>query len=187
MRFFCFIALAVFSSLSLRAQTNAPETLPLPRRTTIESVTVTFDPAGHKVIYLGNVRLNDQDMKLTCDWLAADLPQRGEHINNIVAATNVVIDFKNEKAQPMHATSDRAIYFFNVQSGRTNETVTLTGNAKIEEEQGWLTGEPIIWDRTTGFLTASNQMMIFKQTPALLSPTNAAPATTNASPKSGHE
>jgi hypothetical protein len=40
--------------------------------------------------------------------------------------------------------------------------------------QGWLTGEPIIWDRASNHLTATNQKMIFRQN------LNGAPAETNA-------
>ena len=118
---------------------------------------------GHKVVYRGNVRVDDPQMKLTCEQLVADLPQSGGRISHIVAETNVVIDFTDEKGQTMHATSDKAVYFYNVQDGATNETVTLTGNAKVENAQGWLTGEPIVWDRAGNHLTATNPKMIFRQ------------------------
>jgi len=55
------------------------------------------------------------------------------------------------------------VYVYNVQDGVTNETVTLTGNARIENAKGWLTGEPIVWDRANGSLTAANEHMVFWQ------------------------
>ena len=109
-----------------------------------------YDQIGHRLTYLGHVRVNDPDMKLACDWLAADLPPAGEHIKRIVAATNVVIDVTDAKGQAMHATSDRAVYDYIEKSAVTNETLTLTGNAKADTAQMTMTGEPIVWDRATG-------------------------------------
>jgi lipopolysaccharide export system protein LptA len=110
------------------------------------------------------VRVNDPQMKLTCAQLVADLPQPGGRVNHIVAETNVAIDFVQEKKQTNHATSDQAVYFYSVQKGATNETVTFTGHARIENAQGWLTGEPIIWNRVNNSLMARNQKMIYRQT-----------------------
>jgi lipopolysaccharide export system protein LptA len=45
----------------------------------------------------------------------------------------------------------------------TNETVTLTGNPQMENVQGTLTGDVIVWDRLNNHLTASNQKMVFRQ------------------------
>ncbi|MEI9963264.1 MAG: hypothetical protein WDM76_19765 [Limisphaerales bacterium] len=80
-----------------------------------------------------------------------------------MAETNVMIDFTDEKGQTMRTFSDKAVYVYEVQDGQTNETVTLTGNAVVENEQGWLHGEPIIWNRASNRLTAMNQRMIFRQ------------------------
>ena len=65
----------------------------------------------------------------------------------------MVIDFTDEKGQTNHVTSDKAVYVYKVQNGVTNETVTLTGNAKVENAQGWLTGEPIVWNRANDSIT----------------------------------
>ena len=115
--------------------------------TLINSEHVDFDLAGRHAVYLGNVHVDDPQMKLTCEELIADFPQSGGHIDHLVAQTNVVMDSVDEKGQTNHATSDKAVYDYKVVNGVTNETVTLTGNAKVESAQGWLTGEPIIWDR----------------------------------------
>ncbi len=119
--------------------------------------------AARHAVYRGNVRVDDPQMKLTCEEMTADLPQTGGHIDHLVALTNVVMDFVDDKGQTNHATSDKAVYDYNVVNGVTNETVTLTGNAKVENAQGWMTGEPIIWDRVNNSVHAENQKMILRQ------------------------
>jgi lipopolysaccharide transport protein LptA len=148
----------------LRAQANAAAA-PKPARgaTQITSQRMDFSNTARQMIYTGDVRVDDPQMRLTCEQLIADLPPNGGHIQHIVALTNVVIDSVAEKGQTNHATSDKAVYIYNVQNGVTNETVTLTGNAKVENAQGWLTGEPIVWDRANNSLHAENQKMIFRQ------------------------
>jgi lipopolysaccharide transport protein LptA len=156
--------LVVIGGGSLPAQTNVTDA-PKPARppTLINSDSAEFDLTARRAIYHGNVRVDDPQMLLTCALLTADLPQPDGLVKHIVAETNVVIYSVDEKGQTNHATSDKAIYDFNVQNGVTNETVTLTGNAKMENSQGTLTGEPIIWDRQKNRLTATNQKMVFNQ------------------------
>jgi len=57
----------------------------------------------------------------------------------------------------------KAVYVFEAQPGTTNDTVTFTGNARVENAQGWLTGEPIYWDRANNHLRADNPKMIWRQ------------------------
>ena len=169
---------------SLRAQTNVTAA-PKPERspTLINSDHADFDLTARRAIYHGNVRVDDPQMTLTCVLLTADLPQSNEQMKHIVAETNVVIDAVDEKGQTNHATSDKAIYDYSVQNGVTNETVTLTGNAKMENAQGWLTGEPIVWDRVNNHLNAKDHKMVFRQNASsLLTNTNAAPHKTNFPP-----
>jgi lipopolysaccharide transport protein LptA len=170
---------------SLFAQTNETD-IPKPDRapTLINSDTAEFDLTARRAIYRGHVQVDDPQMTLTCVLLTADLPQTGGSMKHIVAETNVVIFSIDEKGQTNHATSDKAIYDFNIQDGVTNETVTLTGNAKMENSQGTLTGEPIIWDRQKNRLTATNQKMVFNQSAAsVLNGTNAPAAKTNSPPR----
>jgi lipopolysaccharide transport protein LptA len=182
MKVFCFIAFFALASVrTVSAQTNAPAA---PHLTRIDSVSGLFDGTGHKAIYSGNVRVDDPDMKLTCEWLVVDLPQSGGRVSHIVAETNVVIDFTDEKGQTNHATSDKAVYNYNVQGAVTNETVTLTGNARAENAQVILTGEPIIWNRANGGLTATNEHTIFRQNlDGATTMTNAPPTNTNSPPR----
>jgi lipopolysaccharide transport protein LptA len=153
--------LIVAGGLNLRAQTDPAVAPHAPTR--IDSDSVDFDMNTHQAVYRGDVRVDDPQMKLTCAHLVVFLPEAGGRPDRIVAETNVVIDFTDEKNQKMHSTSDKAVYVYAIQNGATNETVTLTGNAKVENPQGWLTGEPVVWDRASNHLTATNQKMIFRQ------------------------
>jgi lipopolysaccharide export system protein LptA len=178
MKTFCLIALmAVTAGMTARAQPNTNAAPQLLRVTHIDSDSADFDGNRHTVSYRGNVRVSDPDMKLTCALLIADLPQSGGHVSHIVAETNVVIDATDSKGQTMHATSDKAVYIYNVQNGVTNETVTLTGNPQpqVEIAQGTNVADVIIWDRANnGYHFIGN----FHFEPKL----NGAPANTNAPP-----
>jgi lipopolysaccharide export system protein LptA len=146
--------------------TNAPAPKPQPRPETLIEADgpADFDLVGHRVVYHDHVRVDAPNLKLRCEWLAADLSQAGGRVTNIVAETNVVIDGTDDKGQKMHATGDKAVYVYAEEEGVTNETVTLTGNAKAEYKQITLTGEPIIWDRAHNRLSVpSNPKMVFHQ------------------------
>jgi beta-lactamase regulating signal transducer with metallopeptidase domain/lipopolysaccharide export system protein LptA len=118
-----------------------------------------FDSDTRKMIYHGHVRVDMGNLQiklacewLECEWLEAILPGQGRHMYHIVAGTNVVIDHVGDKGQTIHATSDKAVYFYEVQNGATNETLTLTGNAQVKTAYGpqagdTCTGDTIIWDR----------------------------------------
>jgi len=183
-KFFYLVAFAIFIiGFDLDAQTNSTVTT----RTRIESDTVNFDLNlnARQAVYTGDVRVDDPQMKLRCARLTVNLPADGGRVDRIVAETNVVIDTTNADGQTMHATSDKAVYIYEVQNGATNETVTLTGNARVENAQGWLTGEPIVWNRANNSLSAMNQKMIFRQNLDGMQPTNSERTKTNLSlPKS---
>ena len=167
----------------LHAQTNVTD-VPKPTRapTVITSERADFDLAGRRAVYRGNVRVDDPQMELTCEELTADLPQSGGHIDHLVALTNVVMDSVDDKGQTNHATSDKAIYDYNVVNGVTNETVTLTGNAKVKNGQNWMTGEPITWDQVNHSIHAENQKMILYQNAATTLVNTNAPAVKTNSP-----
>jgi len=177
--------------VSLPAATNISRVVqpPKPRPPTrIEADRADFDLATREATYFGNVRVDDPEMKLHCEWLAADLPQAGGRVNHIVAETNVVIDFADEKGQPYHATGDKVVYFYQVQGGVTNETITLTGNhPQIEDALGTQTGDEIIWDRVNNRLSIPRnaKMVSHQNLNGAISGTNSPPATTNqpAAPK----
>ena len=162
--------------------TNAPATKPKPSRppTKIESDRVDFDLTARRAIYHGHVRVDDPAMKLTCADLTADLPQDGGHIDHIIAETNVVVDFTDEKGQTMHATGDKMVYVYSVQNGATSETVTMTGNPELENAQGKSTGDVIVWDRARNHLDITNPKIVFRQSiNSATTNTNLPSATTN--------
>ena len=171
----------------LLAQTNVTDTPKPPRPpTVINSEHADFDLVVHRAVYWDNVRVDDPQMMLTCVRLTADMPpsQAAAQLKHIVAETNVVIDSVDEKGQTNHATSDKAVYHYEVKNGVTNETVTLTGNARMHNSQGTLTGEPIIWDRINNHLTAVNQQMVVNQNiGSALTSTNSSAHKTNLPPE----
>lgn len=138
---------------------------------TISSTVGYFNMNSRTATYVGAVRVDDPEMKLRCEWLAAAMPPAGR-INHIVCETNVVID-TDQNGQTNHITADKAVYDFAVQSGVTNETITFTGSPRIDNAQAIITGEPIVWNRTTGDISVTGEHSIFKQgIGALTSPTN---------------
>jgi lipopolysaccharide transport protein LptA len=162
--------------------TNAPASKPQPPRQLmrIESDSLDVDLTARKAAHHGHVRVDDPEMKLTCENLIADLPQEGGRINHIVAETNVVIDFTDEKGQTMHATGDKMVYDYAVQNGVTNETATLTGNPVLENAQGKSTGDVIVLDLIRNHLEIINPRIIYRQNiNGVTADTNSPPATTN--------
>jgi lipopolysaccharide export system protein LptA len=189
MKRFGLIVMALLGSLTVRAQTNPTGTLPTPRGPTlVSSDSADFDLAGREATYHGHVRVDDPQMKLMCEKLIADVPAAGGHVNHIVAETNVMIDFQDNQGHTNHTTSDRAVYVYSEAGGVTNETITLTGNTQpqVENAQGTLTGDVIVWDRLNNHLSASNQKMIFRQslsgTPAVTNPPPGTAEKTNSPP-----
>jgi lipopolysaccharide export system protein LptA len=157
------VAVAMLGGLLVHAQTNTPGVLPTPLAPTINSESADFDLNGHQGIWRGYVRVDDPQMKLTCERLVADMPPAGGRPNHIVAETNVVIDFTDTKGQTNHATGDKAVYVYSEQGSVTNKTVTLTGNPQIENAQGTQAGDVIILDLANNKVHFDNPHMIFRQ------------------------
>lgn len=178
-KIFCFITFFALANVrGLPAQTNTPDATRAPTR--IDSDSVDFDMTVRQAVYRGHVCVDDPQMKLTCAHLIADLPPSGGHMNHIVAETNVVIDFTDDKGQTNHATSDKAVYDYGVRGAVTNETVTLTGHPQVENAQSTLTGEPIVWDRANNHFSAVNETMVFRQSlDSAMTRTNPPAANTN--------
>jgi len=144
------VVIAVLGGLMAHAQTNTPGAPPAPRAPmVIHADSADFDLSGYQLIYHRQVRVDDTQMKLTCEQLVADLPPAGGLPNHIVAETNVVIDFTDTKGQTNHATGDKAVYTYQEQGGVTNVTVTLTGDPQpqVVNAQGLQAGDVIIWNR----------------------------------------
>jgi hypothetical protein len=86
------------------------------------------DMENHWVTYSDSVLVTNPEMKLTCEWAKADFPANWEQATNVIAQTNVIIDYIDPKGQKGRALGDKAVYLFQILNGLTNETVTLTGD-----------------------------------------------------------
>ena len=155
------------------ASTNKPVAKAAPGPTQINSDGAEFDLNAHRAVYHGNVVVERPDVKLTCGWLVVDLPPAGGRLNRVVAETNVVIDFTDEKGQKYHVTSAKAVYDFKVENAVTNETVTFTGSPKVETAQSTIESEPMVWDRVKNKFSFTAPKMISREMPG--SQTNGAP------------
>jgi lipopolysaccharide transport protein LptA len=141
--------------------------------TQINSDGAEFDLNAHRAVYHGNVVVERPDVKLTCGWLVVDVPPAGGRLNRVVAETNVVIDFTDEKGQKYHVTSAKAVYDLKVENAVTNETVTFTGSPKVETVQSTIESEPMVWDRVKNKFSFTAPKMISREMPG--SQTNGAP------------
>jgi lipopolysaccharide export system protein LptA len=170
------ILIAAASGLAL-AQTNGPTPVAAPHQPTeISSDSADFDLGIRRAVYHGHVLVVDPKVKMQCELLVLDLPTDGEHLKNVNAETNVVIDFTDEKGQTHHVTAARAVYAYSVVGTVTNETVTFTGNPKVESPESTILSEPLVWDRAANKFQFYNEKMIFRQN------LNGGGAGTNASP-----
>ena len=112
MKKFVFLFLIASSGWAL-AQTNLPPAkVALRAPTQINSDAADFDLNTHQAIYRGHVRVEHPELKLTCGTLLVDLPTAGAHLSNVVADTNVVIDFNDGKGQTYHVTAAKAVYAY---------------------------------------------------------------------------
>ncbi|HEU6446982.1 MAG TPA: LptA/OstA family protein [Verrucomicrobiae bacterium] len=178
------IAIALLGGFNLRAQMdlNGGTTNSVRPPTRIDSDRADFDMNARKAFYHGHVVVNDPQMKLTCDELVADIPQSG-HIQQIVAETNVVIDFIADGDQTNHVTAEKAVYNFKIENGVTNETVTLTGNPVVRNAQGEQSGDVITWDRANGRFSFVHPHMVFSQHLNFMPETNSSLPTIPEKPK----
>lgn len=133
-----------------------------------------FDINSRWVTYSDKVRVTNGEMTMTCEWLEHNLPQNEEGITNIIAKTNVVVNFTDKNGRKGRGTGDKAIFFFHVQDGITNKTITLTGNPpKVQTGLTYLTGTNIVYDLMTGMVTANGPISGYFQD------TNSPPEKTN--------
>jgi len=144
--------------------------------THIFSDTVELGMKSRTAVYRGNVRLSDPRLHLTCEQLAADVPEAGSRVHNVVAETNVVLVMIDDQGRTNRAYADKAVYRYAVVEGRTNEVVELSGETqpRIERAEGVLYGDVIVWDRIRDQIHATHQRMIYRADPSSL--TNVLPA-----------
>ena len=144
------------------AQTNTPASNARTQHppTEIDSDAADFDLNAHQAVYRGHVKVVDPQVKLTCGWMIVNLPAAGGHLNHVVAETNVVVDFSNDKGEKYHVTSAKAVYDYKVVDSVTNETVTFTGNPIAETPDYRIFSEPLVWNRMANRFRFTNMKMI---------------------------
>lgn len=180
-----FLFLWLFGSCGLVwAQTNTAAKKPLEQQVEITSDSGRFDGQTSQMVYLGHVVVTDNvKAKLQCGQLTVYLPPSGGHPTNIVAETDVVIDYLDGKGQTNHITADTATYAYNVVTNApnvlvTNETVTFAGGQpmpKVENPQIIILGEPLVLNVATKQFGGPHYKMILKQAPGTGNGTNASP------------
>lgn len=148
---FKFAATTLRGTNSPAADTNATE---------IISQSAYFDLKARTAIYLGDVRVRDPRMELTCEVLTVKLAaEGGGKFQNIIAETNVVIDFQDDKGQRIHGTGGKVIYTYNVTKTYTNDVMELMDNPLLQTAQGNWRGDVITLDRVNNTVKATNSRM----------------------------
>ena len=180
------LALVTTNSPAASARTNPPPATPKVQHgpMTIKSDgPLVLDMINHWLVYSDHVSVSDPQGKMTCERLEANIPQNGEHPTNIVALTNVVLDFTDDKGQKIHATGGKAVYYYHVENGVTNDTVTLSINSEVDlgpEGEDKTKGDAIIWDRITDVYTVSNPIGVYLKDADDTTMTNSSAVKTNA-------
>jgi lipopolysaccharide transport protein LptA len=159
------LMLSICAGGLLQAQpSNAPAAKKeVDQKIEVNSDSADFDLNIRRATYHGHVVVLHPQVTLTCESLVLDLPEHAARVNHILAETNVVVDFTDDKSGKYHITSDKAIYVYNVVNTVTNETVTFTGHARAETTNSVITAEPMVWDRADGHLHFTNPHMESRQ------------------------
>lgn len=154
----------------------------------ITSRTFIFDGKASQIVYVGNVFATDNINKsLHCGELTADLPRNGGDPTNIVAETNVIINYLDNKGLTNRISAAKAVYDYHTATNDTvivtNKIVTFSGGAGTnltpiaEGPQYIFKGDPLIYDFIAQQFgpgpNSSNFVSIFKLKPG--SGTNASP------------
>lgn len=138
----------------------------------IKADSFDYDQKSGVALYSGKVFVSDPQMQLRCETMRVVLPAGGGKIDTIVAEQDVVIDLVDPKGQKSHATGGKAVYL------SQTDTVELTGDPKIETDQGTLTADLVLLNRGEGKLQARGKVKMLLRPGALPKPGN----TTSAKP-----
>lgn len=122
------LALVTTNRPAASPATNQPAARPRGPIFIHSSGPAVVDMENHWVTYSDSVLVTNPEMKLTCEWAKANFPANWEQATNVVAQTNVIVDYVDPKGQKGRALGDKAVYLFQIVNGLTNETVTLTGD-----------------------------------------------------------
>lgn len=141
--------------------TNAAAVLKSPIE--IKSRSSEVNLRSNVVVYIGDVRVTEDTMRLTCEYLIAIRPQRGGRIESITALTNVVMELTDEKGDKVHGTGEKLLYSYRISETETNEVIELSGSPLIETAQGKTRADIITYDRITGVVRLQNPLMTIEQ------------------------
>jgi lipopolysaccharide export system protein LptA len=173
MKKFLLLLSLVSVALAVWAQTNVAALKPVAKKPADQNVDVTsghfvYDGGKHQMIYYDKVMVTNAQGLLTCERLTIDVPPEGStnsQPTNAVAETNVIIDIV-KNGDTNHVTCDKAVYTYTVVNAVTNDTITFTGSpdkpAKVTNSKGWMTGEPLVWDKLDGSFSGVNTETHFK-------------------------
>ena len=121
--------------------------------------TITSDnylvKASHAEFH-NNAHIIDPKMNVTSELLTADSLPGQTNIERVVADKNVVGDLIDTSGKVTHVTGQHALYTL------SDGLLRLTGAPVMQNDQGWLTGSIIVWDRTYDLLIVRNQRMVFQ-------------------------
>ena len=119
--------------------------------TEILSKSAYFDLKTRTATYVGDVRVRDPRMELSCEKLTVKLAsESGGKFDSVLAESHVAIEVLDEKGQRFHCTGGRAIYTY------AKDTMELTENARVQSLQGWCSGDLITYDRLRGTIGVVN-------------------------------
>lgn len=174
--------------LATHAATNSPLfklNTPAPRGTNTDNLPATeilsksayFDLKARTAIYLGDVRVKDPRMELSCDTLTIKIAEEnGKKFQNVIAETGVTIDFVDDKGQRIHGSGGKAIYTYNVTKNYTNDVMELLENPVLTTAQGTWRGDVITLDRVNNTVKATNSRMRITQSPDITNSSILSPA-----------
>lgn len=142
------------AGLMLTAETNVTElstAKATPRgQTEIVSQRWELDYLNGVTIYSGHVRVDDPQLRLTCERLTARfLPNtRQMQLQSIIAETNVVADAVDWQGSTNHCTADKMVYTYSLVTNQATDIateITVTTNQTLE-----LTGSPYLTNYARG-------------------------------------
>jgi len=133
-----------------------------------------YDGNARQVVYYDHVVVTNAQGRLSCERLTINLGD--SHPTNAVAETNLDIIFVNNKGETNHLTCDKGIYDYSVVNAVTNETFTFSGHATNTMAQGWMSGEPLVWDNIKQTFNALDKVDVhFRTRPSSDKGTNNSP------------
>ncbi len=131
--------------------------------TEIISKSAHFDLKARTAIYLGDVRVKDPRIELSCEVLTVKLDGSGGKFQNMIAETNVVMECLDHKGQKIRGTGGKAIYTYNVTATYTNDVMELMDNPILQTAQGTWQGDVITLDRGKNTVKVTNSRMHITQ------------------------